>query len=174
MYPLLRATSDYVVLDSVMDAHTVSEQALSALILSQSSWAGWLLVADRNFGVWSVVAQAAHHRHHRQDVVVRLTRARAGRLVGGEKLPSGTDRAIQWSPTRHDQGAESTPRRRPRLFGRSRTSSSGAREHRFRRMPPSLSAGQRTSFIRPGLSIQTATTTRHQRKLSAGLASGYA
>ena len=97
------------ILSTAQEAIRTSEQKMAWAILEKAvPWVIW--IADRNFGVWSVVAQAAHHRHHRQDVVVRLTRARAGRLVGGEKLPSGTDRAIQWSPTRHDQGAESTPR----------------------------------------------------------------
>ena len=40
-------------------------------------------IGDRNFGVWSVAAQAVRHR---QDVLVRLTRARAAKLGPGPAL----------------------------------------------------------------------------------------
>jgi len=57
------------------------------------------VVGDANFGVFSV-AYAADQRGH--PVVLRLTVARAQRLAGGP-LQDGTDRRIQWRPTREDR-----------------------------------------------------------------------
>jgi hypothetical protein len=64
-------------------------------------------IGDRNFGVWSVVGQAGRCR---QDVRVRLTRARAAKLARGPPLHSGEDRQIQWSPSRSDQTPPGTER----------------------------------------------------------------
>lgn len=83
-----------------------SEQALAwALMAAAAAFTIW--IGDRNFGVWSVVAQAVHCR---QDVLVRLTRARAAKLCGGRPLQSGEQRLIQWSPSRGDQAAPGTKR----------------------------------------------------------------
>lgn len=87
------------IVQAVEGALSHSEQALSwGLLAAGSAWTVW--IGDRNFGVWSVVAAAAHHR---QDVVVRLTKARAQKLVGREPCPSGQQWAVEWSATRHDQ-----------------------------------------------------------------------
>jgi len=93
-----------VVLDSAMGSLKASEQVLSAQLL-QRSWADWLLVGDRNFGVYSVVraAVAAH-----AQVLFRLTRARAAKLarLAGLTLVPGLDAPLRWSPTRQDQCPE--------------------------------------------------------------------
>lgn len=76
-----------------------SEQAMAwGLMECGAKFTVW--IGDRNFGVWSVVAQA---KHCHQDVLVRLTRARARRLCGGQPLSSGEDRLIDWMPTRQDK-----------------------------------------------------------------------
>jgi hypothetical protein len=87
------------VLSALEGAMQRSEQAMAwTLIEAASAFTIW--IGDRNFGVWSVAAQAARHR---QDVLVRLTQARAAKLARGQPLQSGEDRLIQWSPTRSDQ-----------------------------------------------------------------------
>jgi hypothetical protein len=58
-----------------------------------------IIVGDANFGVFSV-AYAADQRSH--PVVLRLTVARAQSLARGP-LQDGTDRRIQWKPTREDR-----------------------------------------------------------------------
>jgi Transposase DDE domain len=58
-----------------------------------------IMVGDANFGIFSV-AYAAQRRGH--PVVLRLTTARARRLAGGS-LQDGTDRRIQWMPSREDR-----------------------------------------------------------------------
>jgi hypothetical protein len=58
-----------------------------------------VVVGDANFGVFSV-AYAAEQRGH--PVVLRLTTVRALHLAGGP-LQDGTDRRIQWKPTREDR-----------------------------------------------------------------------
>jgi hypothetical protein len=63
------------------------------------------VVGDANFGVFSV-AWAADQRDH--PLLLRLTAVRALHLVGGP-LEDGTDRRIQWKPTRDDR------RRHPEL-----------------------------------------------------------
>lgn len=84
-----------------------SEQRLAWQIMAQAArWVIW--VADRNFGVWSVVAQAVRFE---QDVLVRLTAARARKLMAGRPLRSGQDRAIEWGPSARDQIAPGTERR---------------------------------------------------------------
>ena len=83
-----------------------SEQALAWILMARAQ-AFTLWIGDRNFGVWSVVAQAIRHR---QDVVVRLTKTRARKLCAGRPLASGEDRAVQWKPSRHDQAAPGTAR----------------------------------------------------------------
>ena len=77
----------------------LSEQALAVrLILAAATRA--LYVGDRNFGVWRVVRACAQSGGH---ALVRLTRARAGRLAGGRRLKAGLDLALDWTPTRQDQ-----------------------------------------------------------------------
>jgi len=76
----------------------VSEQGLLDRIVDRLPSQA-LLVADCNFGVFSVAWAAARYDH---PVVLRLTAARAMRLAGGH-LQDGTDRRIQWKPTRDDR-----------------------------------------------------------------------
>jgi len=94
------------VLSAVEGAMQESEQALSwALMAAAAAYTIW--VGDRNFGIWSVVAQAARCR---QATLVRLTRVRAAKLCGGQPLLSGQERSVQWSPSRHDRSAPGTKR----------------------------------------------------------------
>jgi len=75
-----------------------SEQLLACgLILAAQ--AKTLVVGDRNFGIFRILQTA---RQAQAQVLVRLTRARAFRLVG-RKLVSGLDRQVLWSHTQHDQ-----------------------------------------------------------------------
>ena len=87
------------VLSVVERAAEISEQAMAWAIM-ETARAFTIWIADRNFGVWSVVAQAVRYQ---QDVLVRLTKARAGKLAAGRPLRSGEDRAVLWHPGRHDQ-----------------------------------------------------------------------
>jgi Transposase DDE domain len=81
-----------------------SEQRLAWQLMAKAArWVIW--VGDRNFGIWSMVAQAVKHD---QDALFRLTRARAKKLMGKRKLRSGQERLIQWAPSRHDQAAPGT------------------------------------------------------------------
>ena len=94
------------VLSATEGPATSSEQSLSWSLLEQAPrFTVW--IGDRNFGVWRVVSKAAHQD---QDVVVRLTRARARKLAGGRPLRSGEDRAVSWQPSRLDHGAPGVPR----------------------------------------------------------------
>ena len=91
-------------LDSAMGSIKASEQALSALIL-QRSWENWLLVADRNFGVYSVARAVAATQAH---LLARLTQVRAAQLarLAGGSLAVGLDLPLTWQPSRHDQCPE--------------------------------------------------------------------
>lgn len=94
------------VLSALEGAMQRSEQAMAwALLEAGAAFTIW--IGDRNFGVWSVAAQAVRHR---QDVLVRLTQARAAKLARGQPLQSGEDRLIQWSPSRSDQTPPGTER----------------------------------------------------------------
>ena len=84
-----------------------SEQALAWTLMEQAA-AFTLWIGDRNFGVWSVVAQAVRFR---QDVLVRLTQARARKLCAGQPMHSGEQRLIQWHRSRNDQAAPGTERK---------------------------------------------------------------
>jgi putative transposase len=76
----------------------VSEQGLLEQMLDRLP-IGALIVADANFGIFSV-AYAAEQRDH--PVVMRLTSVRARHLAGGP-LQDGLDRRIRWKPTREDR-----------------------------------------------------------------------
>ncbi|MCX6915022.1 MAG: hypothetical protein NT167_18565 [Verrucomicrobia bacterium] len=83
------------VLDSAMGSLKDSEPALSALRL-KGSWDQWLLVGDRNLGVYWVaramgVAQA--------QGLFRLTKSRAAKLARstGLKLAPGLAALLSWS-----------------------------------------------------------------------------
>ena len=91
-----------VVLDSTMASLKTSEQALCAQLLCAASWKGWLLAADRNFGVYYVARALRAAQAHG---LLRLTQARARKLArsAGLELKPGLDAPIHWVPTRHDQ-----------------------------------------------------------------------
>ena len=57
-----------------------------------------VLIADRNFGVFSVIWQAVQLGH---DVVIRLTKLRAEKIY--RDLKNGSDQQVTWEPTRHDR-----------------------------------------------------------------------
>jgi Transposase DDE domain len=100
-----------VVVHSAMSGLKTSEQALSAQLLSERSWKGWLLAADRNFGVYSVARAVLCAQAHG---LLRLTEVRARKLArsAGLKFKAGLDAPIHWVPTSHDQcptGLASTP-----------------------------------------------------------------
>jgi hypothetical protein len=93
-----------VVLSAVEGSVGLSEQVLAWTLMAQGL-AGTVWIGDRNFGIWSVVAQALHCR---QGVIVRLTKTRAGRLAGGRTWSSGQEEVIVWHRTRHDKIAPGT------------------------------------------------------------------
>jgi putative transposase len=76
----------------------VSEQALAARAFDQLP-PGAVVMADRNFGVFSVGWEAAYRKH---GVIVRLTEARAKKLFGGPIAQEG-DYAVRWQASRWDQ-----------------------------------------------------------------------
>jgi hypothetical protein len=75
-----------------------SEQKL-AMAAMQELPAGAVLLADRNFGVFSVAWEATARAH---PVVVRLTKVRAQRLVGGPIAREG-DFTVAWAARRWDK-----------------------------------------------------------------------
>jgi hypothetical protein len=88
----------------VNGSKAVSEQSLLEKALDRLPRLA-AVVGDGNFGVFSV-AYAADQDDH--PVVLRLTTVRARSLAGGP-LQDGTDRRIQWRPSREDR------RRHPEL-----------------------------------------------------------
>ena len=78
--------------------HAVSEQQLLERAMDRLP-DGSAIVADANFGIFSV-AYAAEQR--RRPVTLRLTLARALHLSGGP-LQDGIDRPILWKPSREDR-----------------------------------------------------------------------
>lgn len=89
-------------LDSAIGSLKASEQALSAAMLQARSWAGWLLMGDRNFGVYSVARSIVAAGG---QALVRLTKARAAKLArsAGLELQPGLDARLSWAPSAHDQ-----------------------------------------------------------------------
>ena len=94
------------VLSALEGAMQRSEQAMAWMIMETAA-AFMIWIGDRNFGVWSVAAKAVHHK---QDVLVRLTRARANKLARGQPLYSGEDRSLKWKPSRSDKTPPGTER----------------------------------------------------------------
>lgn len=76
----------------------VSEQTLAAAAMEQLP-PGAVVVADRNFGVFSVAWEAAQRQ---QGVLVRLTKVRACKLFGGPIAKEG-DSPVIWKSSRWDQ-----------------------------------------------------------------------
>ena len=93
-----------VVLSAVEGPMCLGEQTLAWSLMAQAV-AGTVWIGDRNFGIWSVAAQALRYR---QDVIVRLTHARAARLTGGRIWLAGQDEVVQWRRTKHDRVAPGT------------------------------------------------------------------
>lgn len=75
-----------------------SEQALAVPLLAQAA-PNSVYTGDSNFGVFSVV-QAA--RHHKVQVVFRMTPCRAQALAG-HKMKPGEDLHVTWAPSEGDQ-----------------------------------------------------------------------
>jgi hypothetical protein len=98
-----------VVLDCAVGPTQRSEQALTQEMWQARPWENTLFVADRNFGVYSVVRGARSVQAH---LVVRLTEARAKKLAREAQvnLEAGCDQVVEWKPTRHDQCPESLSR----------------------------------------------------------------
>lgn len=93
-----------VVISAVEGSVMLSEQVLAWTLMTQGL-PGTVWIGDRNFGIWSVVAQALHCQ---QGVIVRLTKARAARLTGGRTWVSGQEEVVVWRRTRHDKIASGT------------------------------------------------------------------
>lgn len=93
------------VLDTAVDALKRSEQSLCASMLKSHSWAGWLLVGDRNFGVYSVARSLVAAGG---QGLLRLTEVRAAKLAhsAGLKLRPGLDAPLRCAPTGDDQCPE--------------------------------------------------------------------
>lgn len=84
------------VLYAALSGHYVSEQTLAWELMLQAQ-AGTIWIGDRNFGVWSVAAQAVRCR---QDVVVRLSRDRAKALAKSAHRAEGGELLVSWRPKR--------------------------------------------------------------------------
>lgn len=91
----------------------VSEQALAEALIDRLPDSS-VLIGDRNFGVFSVVWYAHRWGH---QVLVRLTKARARRLSGGN-LTVGSDQAVVWQPSRDDLRAHKEIPADARIEGR--------------------------------------------------------
>jgi hypothetical protein len=91
----------------------VSEQGLAAQGFDQLP-PGAVVMADRNFGVFSVAWEAAQRQH---GVIVRLTEPRAKKLLGGSICQQG-DYPVQWQASRWDQPQAAPWPRGARLEGR--------------------------------------------------------
>lgn len=89
------------VLDTAIGSLKASEQALSAELFELRSYAGWLVLGDRNFGVFSVLCAIVASGG---DALVRMTQQRAARLARGcgLKLKPGLDALVTWSPSCYD------------------------------------------------------------------------
>jgi hypothetical protein len=83
---------------AVNGSEAVSEQGLLEKLIERLPSEA-TVVGDANFGVFSVAYAVAQRG---RPVVLRLTIARAQHLAGGP-LQDGTDRRIQWKPTRADR-----------------------------------------------------------------------
>ena len=82
-------------------SEAVSEQGLLEQMLDRlPAWA--VPLADRNFAVFSV-AWASQQRQHR--VLFRITEERARKIAGQFLPPAGTERHIEWRPSREDRRA---------------------------------------------------------------------
>jgi len=94
-------------------AEAVSEQQLAEAVMERAP-AGSVIVGDGNFGVFSVAYAVAQHH---QQVLFRLTKARAQALGAGELLPTG-ERKMVWYPSRSDRKAHPGLPQEARIEGR--------------------------------------------------------
>lgn len=98
------------VVDTAIGSLKSSEQALCAGCLKARCWVGWLLLGDRNFGVYSVARSIVAAQAH---ALLRMTERRARKVARGagcrRKLRPGLDLSINWSPSSHDQCPEGIP-----------------------------------------------------------------
>jgi putative transposase len=78
--------------------HAVSEQSLASAAMEQLP-EGAVLLADRNFGVFSIAWEATAKKY---PVVVRLTKIRAEKLFGAPLAREG-DYAVIWQASRWDK-----------------------------------------------------------------------
>jgi hypothetical protein len=97
-----------VVWDCALGATKLSEQVLATQLLARPRL-NTLFVADRNFGVCSVVRAV---RAAQAQILVRMTRFRAAKLAreAGVSLQVGLDVLIEWNPSAHDQCPEGLTR----------------------------------------------------------------
>lgn len=79
----------------------VSEQGLTEQMLGRLP-AGSALMADRNFAVFSVAWAA---QQHDCGVLFRITEERARKIAGQILPPAGSERRIEWRPSRDDRRA---------------------------------------------------------------------
>lgn len=79
----------------------VSEQGLTEQMLERLP-AGSALMADRNFAVFSVAWAA---QQHKCGVLMRITDVRARKIAGQILPPAGSERRIEWRPSRDDRRA---------------------------------------------------------------------
>ena len=79
----------------------VSEQGLAEEIMPRLP-ADAALMGDRNFAVFSVAWAAQQHGY---AVLFRMTEVRARKLAGGVLPPAGSERRVEWRPSRDDRRA---------------------------------------------------------------------
>lgn len=79
----------------------VSEQGLTEQILERLPTEA-VLMADRNFAVFSVAWAAQQHNY---GVLFRITEERARKIAGQILPPAGKERRIEWRPSPHDRRA---------------------------------------------------------------------
>jgi len=82
-------------------SEAVSEQGLTEQILERLP-RGAVLMADRNFAVFSVAWAAQQHDY---GVLFRITEERARKIAGQCLPPAGSERRIEWRPSRDDRRA---------------------------------------------------------------------
>ncbi len=75
-----------------------SEQALAAALIDQTPPEA-ILLGDRNFGIFFIAYEACRRR---RDIILRLTKARAGSLGGRDLLP-GSEQKLVWRPSPWDR-----------------------------------------------------------------------
>ena len=80
------------------DKSAVSEQKLSYAVLEQIT-KGTVVIADRNFGVFSVVSRATRCE---LSCITRLTESRAKRILG-RSVPQNGEFEVTWNASSHDQ-----------------------------------------------------------------------